>query len=143
MTALLLLPVILSILVLAAHFLRDGNYFAVLGLLALVPLLAVRRRWVAGVARCTLWLGTGVWLYSILRFTSERLRLGEPWIRMAVILGGVALFTALSSIVFSSPRLRAWFARGAPQVGRGAEPEEVGSQAFVAGSDTGEAAAES
>ncbi len=109
---LLLLPAILSFLLLAAHFLRSGNYLAVLGLLALIPLLALRRPWVALVARATLWLGAGVWLYTGALFTVQRLRLGEPYLRMVLILGGVALFTALSSLVFSSTRLRRRYGGG-------------------------------
>jgi hypothetical protein len=108
-TALYLLPPVLSTLLLAAHFLRQGNLLAVAGLLALLPLLAVRRRWVPGVARLTLWLGAVVWLYTLVRFTAFRLRLDEPWLRMVLILGGVAVFTALSSLVFSAPVLRAWY----------------------------------
>ncbi len=115
-TVLLLLPPILSFLLLAAHFLRSANYLAVLGLLALIPLLALRRPWVALVARATLWLGTGVWLYTMAVFTAERLRLGEPYLRMVLILGGVALFTALSSLAFSSRRLRERYAAGAAEV---------------------------
>jgi len=116
-TILLLLPVVLSILVLAAHFLREGNLFAVVGLLALVPALALRHRWVVLVARLTLWLGAGVWLYTIARFTAERIRFGQPYLRMVLILGGVAGLTALSSLVFGSTRLRARYA------GRSAAPE--------------------
>ncbi len=124
MIALYLLPAALSALILAAHFLRDGNFAAVVGLLALIPLLALRRRWVSVVARLTLWLGTGVWLYTLTRIALERTRLGEPWLRMALILGGVALFTALSALSFHVPRLRAWYGRPAPAPAR--EPEDPG-----------------
>ncbi len=131
MTVLLLLPAILSVLVLAAHFLRSADYLPVLGLLALVPLLGLRRSWVALVARATLWLGAGVWLYTGARFTLERLRLGEPYLRMVIILGGVAAFTALSSFVFSHRRLRDWFgageARAAPVTESEPEPVAAGA----------------
>lgn len=109
MIGLLLLPAVLSALVLAAHFLRTGNLLAVAGLLALVPLLFLRRRWVSRLAMVTLWLGTAVWLYTAARFTMERLRFGMPWLRMVLILGGVAAFTALSSLVFRTVRLREWY----------------------------------
>jgi len=38
---------------------------------------------------------------------ATRSDLGEPWMRMAFILGGVALFTFGSLLVFRSPTLRA------------------------------------
>jgi len=107
--ALLLLPVVLSILVLAAHFLRAGNVLAIAGLLALLPLLALRRRWVAGVARYTLWLGTGIWVYTAIAIAADRIPLGQPWLRAALILGGVAILTLLSSLVFSARRARAFY----------------------------------
>ncbi len=130
MTVLLLFPAILSFLLLAAHFLRSANYLAVLGLLALVPLLALRRPWVALLARATLWLGTGVWLYAGALFTVQRLRLGEPYLRLVLILGGVALFTALSSWAFSSRRLRERYGRATGSAPTGSapaapEPEEA------------------
>ena len=109
MTALLLLPVILSILVLAAHFLRAGNILALVGLLMLLPLLALRRGWVAAVARYTLWLGTGVWVYTALAIAADRIPLGQPWLRAALILGGVAILTLLSSFAFKSRRVRAFY----------------------------------
>ncbi len=126
MTGLLLLPAILSYLLLAAHFLRSASYLAVLALLALIPLLALRRGWVRLVARATLWLGTGVWLFTLARFTAERLRLGEPYLRMMLILGGVALFTALSSLAFATRRLRARYeAAAAPPPDTGTSTAEA------------------
>ncbi len=113
MIALLLLPPVLSVLVLAAHFLRTGDFLVVAALLALIPLLFVRARWVVRVAVGTLWLGSAVWVYTAARFTLERLRFGMPWLRMVLILGGVAAFTALSSLVFRTVRLREWY-RGVP-----------------------------
>ncbi len=110
--ALLLLPVILCILALAAHFLRSGNFLALLGLLALVPLLALRRRWVASVARYTLWLGSGVWVYTAIAIAARRIPLGEPWERAALILAGVAILTLASSLVFTSRRARAFYQGG-------------------------------
>lgn len=126
MTALYLLPAALSALLLAAHFLRTGNFVAVAALLAFVPLLAVRRRWVPVVVRMTLSLGTGIWLYTLARFALERVRLGEPWLRLAFILGGVAAFTALASLPTWSPRLRAWY-RTEPSRPPSAEPRADGA----------------
>jgi hypothetical protein len=35
------------------------------------------------------------------------LALGQPWVRLVVILGTVALLTAASALVFRNPRLKA------------------------------------
>ncbi|HET9982271.1 MAG TPA: hypothetical protein VFQ38_01735 [Longimicrobiales bacterium] len=129
MTFLLLLPVVLSALVLAAHFLRTGNVLALLAVLALLPLLAVRRRWVATVARVILLLGALVWLWTLARFTLERVAVGQPFLRMVAILGGVAAFTALSALVFRTGRLKARYG-GAGNAGgaAGAAAPPVGAQ---------------
>ena len=41
-----------------------------------------------------------------------RIALGQPWTRLALILGAVALFTAASALVFSHRRLATRFALG-------------------------------
>jgi hypothetical protein len=110
LTFLLLLPVILSLLVLGAHFLRSGVIILVLGMLALVGCLAVRRRWVPRVVAVVLGLGAIEWVRTLLLFSGERIATGQPYVRLVVILGGVALFTALSGLVFLSPRLRLFYA---------------------------------
>lgn len=129
MTFLLLLPVVLSALVLAAHFLRTSNVLAVLAVLALLPLLAVRRRWVVTVARVILLLGALVWLWTLSRFTLERVAVGQPFLRMVAILGGVAAFTALSPLVFRTGRLKARYG-GTASVGgaAGAAAPPAGAQ---------------
>ena len=116
MTFLLLLPVILSLLVLGAHFLRSGTLVLVAAVLALVGCLAARRAWVPRLVTGVLALGSIVWVWTLVLFSRERIEAGEPYVRLVVILGGVALFTALSSLVFLSRRLRAFYRRdgGAP-----------------------------
>jgi len=44
---LIYVPVVLSLVILGAHFLRYGNSIGVIGSLALIALLIVRRPWVA------------------------------------------------------------------------------------------------
>jgi hypothetical protein len=112
MTFLTLLPVVLSILVLAAHFLR-GFYPAAFVLLALLPLLAIRERWVRRAAQAILGAGTLVWLWTAFTIASQRMALGAPFGRMLVILGSVAAFTALSALLLETPRMRRRYASAA------------------------------
>jgi hypothetical protein len=103
----LLLPV-LSLLVLAAHFLRAGNAILVVVPLAiLVGLLVVRRAWVARLAQVVLLLGAIEWLAALVDLAGERMHAGEPVRRLVAILGAVALVTAASALVFQTERLRA------------------------------------
>lgn len=106
MNFLFLLPASLSLVVLAAHFLRTGNLLLVLLILALIPLLALRRRWVRRAVQVVLVLGALEWLRTLLVLVHFRMMSGEPFGRMVVILGTVALFTALSALLFQTGRLR-------------------------------------
>ena len=101
-----LLPVILSFLLLAAHFFRAGQtVLAVIPLLLFVPLV-FRQTWVPWLMRVVLWLGALEWVRTLYEVAQLRIEYGQPWHRMAVILGVVAAFTALSSLVFGSKGLR-------------------------------------
>lgn len=109
MTFLQLLPVGLSVTVLAAHFLFHGNPVLLLVSLATIGLLFVPRPWAAHVVRVFLVLGTIEWLRTLTVRVFERKALGQPALRFAVILGTVALITAASALMFRTPRLRARF----------------------------------
>lgn len=101
-----LLPVVLSLLLLAAHFYRAG-IIPVAGICLVLPaLLFFRQRWVPWVMQGVLFFGAIEWLYSLYRFASLRIALEQPWIRLAIILGSVALFTALSALVFRNRAVR-------------------------------------
>jgi hypothetical protein len=106
-TALSFVPIVLSTLVLAAHFLRAGQLVLVLATLSLLLFLMVPRRWAAWVVQAGLWAGTLVWIETTVRFTMERMAAGEPYLRMVTILGAVALVTALSSLLLFTRRMRA------------------------------------
>jgi len=101
MTFIRLIPVILSALLLGAHFLRaDQTFLAVL--IVLSPgLLLVKRKWVARLTQFVLLLGGLEWLRTLLLLVAARREMGQSWTRLAVILGCVALFTIGSGLIFS------------------------------------------
>ena len=110
MNFLRLSPVILSFLLLAAHFYRAGQV-ALAAICALLPLLLLLRRpWVPRLFQALLGLGALEWLRTLYVFASMRVAFEQPWGRLALILGAVALFTALSALVFLSDRLRSRYA---------------------------------
>lgn len=106
MSVLLLLPIVLSALVLAAHFLRAGNPALMLVPLSLVALVFVRRPMAARVIREGLWLGAFEWLRTLAVLVAERRVGGQPWGRLAVILVLVAAVTAAAPLTLSTRRLR-------------------------------------
>ena len=101
-----LLPAILSLLLLAAHFSRAGLSLLVVACLGLSLLLAWRRAWVARLTQLVLLAGGLEWLRTLAQLAAARQARGEPWTRLAVILGVVALFTVCSALVFQSAALR-------------------------------------
>jgi len=104
-----LLPIILSAFVLGAHFLRNGHGGLLLLCVAMVLSLAVRRTWVITTTRVFLVLGTLEWLRTLVMLAHVRIAYGEPWGRLAAILGGVALATAASALVLRSARVREYY----------------------------------
>ena len=106
-----LIPVIVSILLLAAHFLRDGYITVVVALVAALALLFVRRPWVSQFFQIGLILGGLEWLRTLLNLIKERQLSGQSWTRMALILGAVILFTAGSAFVFQMASLRQHYRR--------------------------------
>jgi hypothetical protein len=88
------LPALLALLMLGAHFLRFGQLALVLLCLVLLGPLFVPRPWAQAVAHWALALGSGVWVWTLAGGVRTRLAFGEPWLRLALILGAVAAFTA-------------------------------------------------
>ena len=106
MTALLYIPIVLSLVVLGAHFLRDGNEWGVFAAIVLLGLLFVRRAWVARLVQAALLLGTMEWLWTMYTLVEIRAAHGAPLARMAVILGVVAGVTFGSALLFGTKRLQ-------------------------------------
>ena len=106
MNILRLLPAILSLRLLAPHFFR--NEMEVLtGVCVVLPLLLFfRERWVPSVIQVALILGVVEWLYTLYSFAQVRIAMDQPWTRLALILGTVALFTGLSTLVFRNRYIR-------------------------------------
>ena len=106
MNVIRLLPVILSFLLLAAHFLRSGLIPLVALTLLLPILLFIRHIWVARFIQMTLVLGALEWYRTLLGLVALRQETGQPWARLAIIIGIVAAFTGFSAIIFCCNSLK-------------------------------------
>jgi hypothetical protein len=99
----------LALLLLAAHLLHGGMLpLAVLAIL-LAGLLWMRRPWAARVVQVVLLLAAVEWALTAAGLAQERMRNGEAFLRLVLILGAVTVFTLLAAYLFQRPRLRAWF----------------------------------
>ena len=107
MNFLRLLPVVVSLLLIGAHFMRSGHV-ALAAISALMPvLLFLRARWIPPLFSALLALAACEWLRTLYFLAAMRIAWDQPWGRMALILGGVAAFTALSMLVFRTRKLKA------------------------------------
>lgn len=87
------IPVVVSALLLAAHFLRDGQTLLVLAALAIPWGLLSREPVARRVVQAVLVLGAAEWVRTAYGIAQQRAAVGAPILRMLLILGGVALFT--------------------------------------------------
>jgi hypothetical protein len=107
----LLIPTVLSFLLLGAHFLRYGSV-TLLVVSLLIPLtLLIRHRWVARATQAVLLIAALEWVRTAWLLAEDRLAKDEPWTRMTVILGGVALWAVVSALLFETPPLRRRYRR--------------------------------
>jgi len=109
MNVIKLMPVIISFLLLAAHFFRAGNIILAVLCVLLLTLLVLRKTWLPRLFQILLVLGSLEWLRSLYFIASMRIASGEPWTRLVIILGTVALLTALSGLVFRNKGLRTFY----------------------------------
>jgi hypothetical protein len=119
----------LSFVLLGAHFWRAGHPHLTLACGVLLVVMTLRRGWALRLAQVGLALGMLEWAWTGLRFVAQRQALGQPWLRLALILGMVALVTGLSAALLSHPRLRARARAG----GRTGSPIDGTSAAVTAG----------
>jgi hypothetical protein len=105
-TGLLLSPVVLSLVVLAAHFSRHDVPALPWLCLAAPLLLFVRRPWVPRVLQLVLVAGALEWIRTTIALASQRMDTGEPWLRMVLILIVVTLVTAGSAALIETEHVR-------------------------------------
>lgn len=99
MIALRLIPLLLSALMLAAHFFRGGHLALVIAALAFPFLLLSRRPWARHAVRAALVLAACEWVRTLYGIARMRQSMGDSWTRMAAILAAVALFALLAAAV--------------------------------------------
>jgi len=118
MLALQLVPTILSLLVLAAHFWRHANLPFVVISFVVIGLLSIRRAWAARIVQIALTLGAIEWIRSAVDLAGVRAEFGLPYGRLLVILGGVAAFSICSAFTFRARRARRWYRLDRPSHGQ-------------------------
>ncbi len=101
-----ILPVVLSFVVLGAHFLRSASIVPVAACVILIAIALVPRRWAARTVQVALVLATLEWIRTLVAVIGQRLDFGAPYLRTAIILGAVAAWTLASAFVFRMRAMR-------------------------------------
>lgn len=109
MLALRLAPVFVAFALLGAHFYRGGMFAGLAVAVALIALLLVPRVWAARTVQAGLVLGAVEWLRTAAALIAQRESMGAPYLRLALILGAVAVLTACSLVVFRTRPVRVHF----------------------------------
>ncbi len=98
-------PLFSSVL-LAAHFSRVDMKGIALFCLLFPLILLIKKAWTLRIFQVYLILGAMVWVQRTQALQSLRIAKGEPWLRLALILGTVALFTLLSALIMEKKRFK-------------------------------------
>jgi len=101
-----LTPALFSFLILAAHFLRSGPMILVALCLTIPLALFVRRIRALRVVQLFLLLGAAEWVRTLIALIQDRQAQGEPWLRLVIILGAVAAFTAGAAFILQIRKVR-------------------------------------
>jgi NAD-dependent dihydropyrimidine dehydrogenase PreA subunit len=110
----LILPVLSGIL-LAAHFSRAQNDWFAGACLVFPFILLSKKRWVMRIFQLFLLGGAMIWIERTISLVQLRQQKQLSWLRLAIILGIVALFTALSSLVFNNKKIKEMFKKEHPE----------------------------
>ena len=97
---------IAAALLLAAHFLRQGNIVAVVFCAAAPLLFLWRRRWSLITLQLLAYAATATWIVTLLHIIEQRQLAGRAWTTAALILGVVALLTLLAGLLLNSRSFR-------------------------------------
>ncbi len=111
MKRLMLISVILSLLLLSAHFLRFGNWGICAANISLAVLMYYRLAWVRWVLIAVLAFGIFVWADTGMDLVKIRLAGSQPWIRLSLIIGCVAGVTICSVSMLLTDKSKTFFNR--------------------------------
>ncbi len=101
-----LIPVIFSLLLIGAHFLRTGNVIVTVFCLLLSMALCVREPLVARTVQVALLLASAEWIHVAYGLVSARLESGLPWTKLVIILGAVTALSLTAFCLFYSKVLK-------------------------------------
>ncbi len=102
---------LLSLVLVAAHFLRAGGIGLCLFFVGLAALTGTRQAWLRPVLVAAMLFAAGVWVESWSGFLTMRLALGQPVLRLSVIMAALAGLSGAALVWLLTAGGRAFFIR--------------------------------
>ncbi len=93
------------IILLAAHFSRANSNVLALLTLGIPFLLFIKKKWVIDVLQGVSYLSALVWLYGGYQYIQLRIEAGDAWLRLLIIMGTIAFYSAWSGYWLRSPKI--------------------------------------
>ena len=104
-----LLPVLFSTLLISAHFMRAyGNLIGFLFLLLLFTLF-IRKSWIIRLWQILLSFAVITWVFATINLVNFRIEIGQPWLRLVLILGAIIIFTIWSAFWMENKRIKKYY----------------------------------
>jgi len=100
-----LLPVLLSFLLIAAHFSRADQSILLIISLTIPFLLLIKKRIIIRIMQIVLLLAGAEWIRAMLIYIEVRQSSGDDWTRLAIILSIVAIYTAFSGFFLQNVKI--------------------------------------
>ncbi len=94
------------IILLAAHFSRANHNLLAIITLGIPFLLFIKQSWVISVLQGVGYLASIAWIYSAYNYIQFRISIGDDWIRLAIILFTVALYSAWTGFFLRSSHIK-------------------------------------
>lgn len=99
MNTLRIVITVIALLLAGAHYGRAGDTILKYLFVALPLLLLVRKKWADMIIAVSVSITVPVWIHTALSIIAVRKAAEASWHRMAVILGGVALFALIAAFL--------------------------------------------
>ncbi len=113
MIHLLLIQIFTSFLLAGAHALRSGNYGLAAGCIVAGTALLSRKAWIRSNSQILLSGAALAWITITAALLTFRIRAGQPFTVLLIIMGTVILFTISSVIILNFPSIKKRFSDGA------------------------------
>ncbi|MCB0283151.1 MAG: hypothetical protein H6627_04650 [Calditrichae bacterium] len=101
-----LIPAIISYLIVAAHFFRNGQWVLTILFFIAPFFLIIKKDWILKSIQWLLYAAALNWVFVTYGFVYHRVVSGDPWQRLILIMLGVLAFMIFSAVLLNSKKVK-------------------------------------